>query len=378
MTSTRRLLNIAALIALAAALPACSSVSGASLPTLGLASAPQPTITRFGVGRVTIHTASTRPRSAGQHQRDTEAHFELQTVTIPPARRTGTIARPRLFGENPRAHYTLGRRQPLDADAFRMRLNEETQRRTGVSRDVLVFVHGFNTGFQEATFRLAQVVADTGFEGVPVLFTWPSRESILAYGGDREIATSSRDALEKLLIELGQLPNVGRVHILAHSMGAWLAMEALRQASISGHRDLGGRLGEVMLAAPDIDLDVFRAQLARIGTPARFTVFAASDDRALQVSSVLAGERPRLGAIDLTRPQNRTLISRLGVRVVDLTNIEGIQDTTFRHGSFAEAPDVVRLIGSKLNAPPPEPLVSPAAAIESTALPAPEMQVGSP
>jgi esterase/lipase superfamily enzyme len=344
---------------------------------LGFAAAPQPTIARFGVGRVTIHTASTRPRPGGQ-QGDTEAHFELQTVTIPPSRRTGTIARPRWFGENPRAHYTLGRRQPMAADAFRARLTEEMQRRTGLSRDLLVFVHGFNTGSQEATFRLAQVVADTAFEGVPVLFTWPSRESVLAYGGDREIATSSRDALEKLLVDLGQLPDGGRVHVLAHSMGAWLAMEALRQASISGHRDLGGRLGEVMLAAPDIDLDVFRAQLARIGTPSRFTVFAASDDRALQVSSILAGERPRLGAIDLTRPQKRALISRLGVRVVDLTSVEGIQDTTFRHGSFAEAPDVVRLIGAKLNAPPPEPLIFPTVAIESTALPAPEMQGGSP
>jgi alpha-beta hydrolase superfamily lysophospholipase len=54
------------------------------------------------------------------------------------------------------------------------------------------------------------------------------------------------------------------VHILAHSMGAWLAIEALRENAISGSPDLNGKLGDVMLAAPDIDLNVFRQQLARL------------------------------------------------------------------------------------------------------------------
>ena len=72
-------------------------------------------------------------------------------------------------------------------------------------------------------------------------------------------------------------------------MGTWLAMEALRQSAIAGQAELGGHIGEVMLAAPDIDLDVFRGQMARIGRAARVSVFAAADDRALSVSSTLAG-----------------------------------------------------------------------------------------
>ncbi len=86
-------------------------------------------------------------------------------------------------------------------------------------RDVLVYVHGFNTDYDEAAFRIVQVAADGGFRGTQVLFTWPSYRRVLAYSGDREVATASRDALEKLLSDLGRTPGVGRIHILAHSMG---------------------------------------------------------------------------------------------------------------------------------------------------------------
>ena len=53
-------------------------------------------------------------------------------------------------------------------------------------RQVLVFIHGFNNRFEDAVFRFAQVVHDFDAPVVPVLFTWPSRGSVLAYGYDRE------------------------------------------------------------------------------------------------------------------------------------------------------------------------------------------------
>jgi esterase/lipase superfamily enzyme len=48
------------------------------------------------------------------------------------------------------------------------------------SRDVLVFVHGFNNRYEEAVFRFAQIVHDSKMHSVPVLATWPSRGSLLA------------------------------------------------------------------------------------------------------------------------------------------------------------------------------------------------------
>jgi esterase/lipase superfamily enzyme len=130
-------------------------------------------------------------------------------------------------------------------------------------------------------------------------------------------------------------------------MGAWLTMESLRGVAISGHPDLDGRLGEVMLANPDIDLNVFRQQLARVD-PHRVSIFVASNDRALSLSSRIAGARPRLGAMDPEKPEDKAELDRLGVAVHDISSFS----TDFvGHGAFAEAPDVVRRIGAHLTAP---------------------------
>ena len=56
----------------------------------------------------------------------------------------------------------------------------DVYKRQGNGRDVLVFIHGFNNSYDEARLRLTQIVADSNFAGVPVLFTWPSRSSMWA------------------------------------------------------------------------------------------------------------------------------------------------------------------------------------------------------
>ena len=297
-------------------------------------------------GRVErLFVVSTRKPESGESAR--VPRYNVSTVTIPPGHAPGVIERPSFTPQSRSRHFTIAGERKMGADAFQQEIATQLSGRVGVSRDVLVFVHGFNTNYDEARFRLAQIVNDSGFTGVPVLFTWPSRAQILAYGSDKESATASRDHLEKLIEDLGQAPGVGRVHIMAHSMGTWLAMEALRQAAIGGKASLGGHLGEVMLAAPDIDLEVFRAQMSRLGDVARVSVFAAADDRALSVSSTLAGDRTRLGALDLNNPQHVEELKGLNVRVYDLTKAKGASDM-FRHVTFAEAPTVVQSIGAQL------------------------------
>ena len=77
-------------------------------------------------------------------------------------------------------------------------------------------------------------------DGDTVLFSWPSRNKLLDYISDRESALWSRDALETALDSLGANPNVGRVHIVAHSMGSMLTVEGLRQL----HARHGDRLAD--------------------------------------------------------------------------------------------------------------------------------------
>lgn len=275
------------------------------------------------------------------------ATFSELIATVPPGHSAGLIERPIITPEAIGRHFTLGDKRSLSESGFQGEVTRQLAGRQGLSRDVLVFVHGYNTGFDEAAYRIAQIVTDTGFSGATVLFAWPSRNSLFGYGADKEGATASRDALEKLLVDLGANPDVGRVHVLAHSMGSWLAMESLRQAAIGGHGSLGGKIGSVMLAAPDLDLDVFRGQIARLGRADNISLFVASDDRALMISSRLAGSRARVGALDVMNKEHRDEIASLGVRIYDLTGIRETNDY-FRHGAFAEAPQIVQVIGARL------------------------------
>ena len=278
-----------------------------------------------------------------------ETTYISTSVSIPPDHRAGVIERPSITSESPKRHIVLGPQRVLDTETFRSSLATALSGRVGVSRDVLIFVHGFNTSYDEARYRLAQVVEDAHFTGVPVLFTWPSQRELFAYMSDKDSATASRDSLEKLMRDVAATPGIGRVHVLAHSMGTWLAMEALRQNAIAGQADLGGRLGEVMLASPDIGMDVFRGQMARLGAVTRVSIFAANDDRALSISGALAGSRTRVGALDLNNEDHRNEIARLGVRVYDLSNMD--VSSMLHHGNYAEAPQVVTMIGAQLAEP---------------------------
>ena len=203
----------------------------------------------------------------------------LQTITVPPVHTPGEIERASFGHDDPAHHFTVAAYRGLDASEFRDEIASHLSGRIGSNRDVLLYVHGFNTSYDDARFRLAQIATDGRFGGVPLLFTWPASGSLFDYGAAKESASASRDALAQTLLELADLPDVGRIHILAHSMGSWLTMEALREDAIAGKPDLNGKLGDVMLAAPDIDVTVFRNQMAKLD-PSHVSVLVSSNDRA--------------------------------------------------------------------------------------------------
>ena len=270
----------------------------------------------------------------------------LQTVTVPPGHRPGEIERASFGKDNPDYHFTVAAFRGLEDSEFRAEIASHLSGRIGSNRDVLLYVHGFNTSYDEARFRLAQVVTDGRFGGVPVLFTWPASGSLFDYEAAKESASASRDALAQALMELGDLPDVGRIHILAHSMGSWLVMEALRQDAIAGKPDLNGKLGDVMLAAPDIDVGVFRAQISKLST-SHISVLVSANDRALSLSRRLAGDRPRVGSLNPANPADRAVLDSLGVGVYD---ISGESVGIIGHATFGDAPDVVKQIGSTIGA----------------------------
>ncbi|TAL83427.1 MAG: alpha/beta hydrolase [Beijerinckiaceae bacterium] len=301
--------------------------------------APQP-------NQIAIFVASVRngENGASNEMSHNGTHYSLQTISIPPHHKIGQIERPTFGKPNPMHDFVVSSRRDLKEQSFRNGIATHISGRIGSNRDVLLYVHGFNTSYNEARFRLAQIVQDGRFGGVPVLFTWPSSDSLLGYEAARETAAASRDGLASVLRDLSELPDVGRIHILAHSLGTWLTMEALRERAIAGSPDLHGKLGLVMLAAPDIDLSVFREQLSHVD-PRHISVLVSSKDKALSLSSWLAGDRPRLGALDPHKPSDRAALRRLGVKVYNLAP----ESTGFiGHGMYADVPAVVRSIGMQI------------------------------
>ncbi|MCB1425632.1 MAG: alpha/beta hydrolase [Zhengella sp.] len=261
--------------------------------------------------------------------------FAEITVSVPPDHETGETERVSRGLPDPSRHFVATDIRPVaNSNAFTQTA------RAGSSQDVLVFVHGYRNTFADALFRITQIVHDTGFQGTAILFSWASRGSTLDYIYDRDSATAARDALEYTLRNAARA-NPRRIDIMAHSMGTWVTMEALRQLKISGDPTLGGRLGDVILASPDISADVFKAQMQRYGKPRTpFFVLLSRDDRALQLSQVLAGNKPRLGAYTDDKE-----IAELGVVVVNLTEAGS---SGINHTKFAQNPQLVALLGERL------------------------------
>ncbi|WP_439528573.1 alpha/beta hydrolase [Pannonibacter sp.] len=195
-------------------------------------------------------------------------------------------------------------------------------------RKVFLFIHGYNTLFAEGVFRFAQVMHDSDAPGVPVLFTWASRGDLTDYVYDLNSAAVARDELEQTLEDLAKSGAL-EVNVLAHSMGTWLMMETLRQMPPERRKRLSQKLKRIVLAAPDIDVDVFKDQMRRIGRlDPPIILLLSKDDRALNVSSIIAGGKDRVG-----RYGDDAELAALGAVVIDLTNLEG--PDAAHHSKFA-------------------------------------------
>ncbi|WEZ85419.1 alpha/beta hydrolase (plasmid) [Rhizobium sp. 32-5/1] len=302
--------------------------------------------------RVEMLIATTRSPSVSRGEmftgeRARTPNFADITVSVPPdgARKVGEVSWPKKLPPNPATDFATLKADMIDIDAAKAWLNTSVRKTPDGS--ALVFIHGFNTRFEDSVYRFAQIVQDSGVRSAPILVTWPSRGSLLAYGYDRESTNYTRNALENLFQYLAKDAEVKEVSILAHSMGNWLTLEALRQMAIR-NGGLPAKFKNVMLAAPDVDVDVFRSQIVDMGTPhPQFTLFVSRDDRALAVSRRVWGDVARLGSIDPEQAPYKQELADADIKVIDLTKVKA--GDRLNHGKFAESPEIVRLIGARIS-----------------------------
>jgi esterase/lipase superfamily enzyme len=308
----------------------------------------QPVASAPGTDSVNMLAATTRAPSddAGvlfSGERGEGVSFRNIVVSIPRNREPGTIQLPRSVPGDPAKDFvvTASRAVPKAGliDWFRST--------SGRSKRVFVFVHGFNTPFDRAVFRFAQLAHDADADAAPVLFSWPSRGYLLDYSRDFDNASYSRSDLADLLNVAVASPSVHEIVVLAHSMGGWPAVEAIRQIALK-NGSVPRKISNLILASPDLDVGVFRRQVEDMG-PKRpqITLFTAQHDRALQLSRFIARGATRLGGIDPTQAEyHRQLAGLAGLTVIDLSAVQA--GDRFNHDLFAASPDAVRLIGGRL------------------------------
>ncbi|MGO6818147.1 alpha/beta hydrolase [Rhizobium leguminosarum] len=335
----------AALTGLLIATMALAGCGGRPIGVMQAAGTVAPGTSKVDLLVATTRAADENPAVLFSGERGTGLAVNAVDVSIPPEanRKVGQVQWPSRLPADPLRDFVTVSVDPLEGE----RAGETWLKfHMPKSRRVLVFVHGFNNRYEDAVYRFAQIVHDSHADVAPVVFTWPSRGSIFDYNYDKESTNYSRDALEELLTRTAANPAVSDVTIMAHSMGTWLTVEALRQMAIrNGH--VAPKINNVILASPDLDVDVFGRQFASLGKDRpHFTIFVSQDDRALALSRRISGNVDRLGQIDPSVEPYRSKLEAAGITVLDLTKLKG--GDRLNHGKFAESPEVVKLIGDRL------------------------------
>jgi esterase/lipase superfamily enzyme len=276
--------------------------------------------------------------------------YGAASVRIPDDHKIGRIELPsswRLFGltlstaPDDHEHFVIKGVSLLSETGF-----DQIARAKGANT-ALIFIHGFNTSFEDALYRNAQIVWDLQYRGLSVLFTWASRGEIKDYIYDRESAELATGAFITLLQKLKRDYGIEQVNVLAHSMGNLLALDALASYSQTANPV---QITRLIMAAPDVDRDRFQvlapAAKAVVGG---LTLYASSADRAMEVSRAVAGGIPRAGDVPADGP-----VVLPAMETIDVTAVGG-DIFGLNHNVFAASRDVMEDISAMLRLGLPSP-----------------------
>lgn len=225
----------------------------------------------------------------------------------------GTVERPRhysVFGvtlyrepEDHRKHFIRQNIAVLPEDIFRNAISEQARQAKSYKGQAFIFIHGFNVAFDSALFRTAQIAFDIGFDGVPLLYSWPSASSLSEYIYDSNSAQQSVPYLEEFIGIVQSVPEIDKIHLICHSMGSTALSLAIKALSAGVSNKDAFKIAEVIFAAPDVDMDVFSSiapDLKKVSGGR--TLYCSKNDVALKISEAIAGGIPRLGGFNGDTP----------------------------------------------------------------------------
>ncbi|MGL4397713.1 MAG: alpha/beta hydrolase [Hyphomicrobium sp.] len=262
-------------------------------------------------------------------------------VTVPSVHKVPNIERPWVIElpyfkykiyeqkEDPALHFTLQDIGALTKEQMLAHVREKLAKSATFKDHAFVFVHGFNTSFDYALYRTAQISYDLKFDGAPFVYSWPSGGKVASYTYDRGSAEQAEPHLAQFIDIVVKESGAKSVSLIAHSMGNELLLRVLeRMGPVTPQ---GVVISQVILAAPDVDRDKFRNIASHLSRFAKgVTLYAASNDKALGYSARFWGGVPRAGDV----PEDGPLVIK-DVDTIDVTEIS-TDGLGLNHSGYAE------------------------------------------
>jgi esterase/lipase superfamily enzyme len=265
---------------------------------------------------------------------DGELQYGSLNVTIPQIHQLAELESPApwldfSFGvesaANKKKYVVLEKVMPLSKLEFTQALDKQIK--DAPSKDVMIFVHGFNNTFEDAARRTAQLAYDMDFDGTPIMYSWPSQGSLSAYAADENVTDESALRMAEFLQTVVAQSGAEHVHLIAHSMGSRVLLGALRTfLQVREPAAPQQAFGQIVFTAPDVDRNYFTSIAESLrGRAARLTLYASESDYALRMSQIVH-DAPRAGSA------GSTIIRLHGLDTIDMS---GVPADVLGHSYFA-------------------------------------------
>ena len=182
-------------------------------------------------------------------------------------------------------------------------------------RAAFIYIHGYSNTFDDAARRTAQMAVDLDIGAIPVFYSWPSKGTLAGYEFDQNSAQWTQAHLQAFLADFAEHSLATDIYIIAHSMGnrpLTLALAGLLET----RPQVRPLFKQVVLAAPDINAEVFREQIAPRFASLKLptTLYASANDKAMRASYGFA-EWDRIG--DIRGP----VVAIPGMELVDASTV---------------------------------------------------------
>ena len=222
-------------------------------------------------------------------------------------------------------------------------------------KEVFLYVHGYNNTFEYAAMRTATLWHYLGRKGVPLLYSWPAAypDWFRGYNYDRESSEFTVFHLKQIVQILIDCPEVEKINIIAHSRGTDVTLNMLREIWISKRdkwlalraqgKPVNTKLGTVVIAAADIDMNVFQQRFSAewlVMPMDRIVFYLSQSDRAIGFSRWLFASFNRIGQLnfsDLSPEAREKLLMTDRIQVID----SKVDTDLLGHSYFIDNPAVL-------------------------------------